>query len=138
MNNARSERGFTFVELMVVAVIVTILAMIATNAYDNYVARGKVQAAKADLTALASKLEDELQRNLVYTPHNNITTDAIRHAYKGWTPSQYRDFTYTLQSTPTTYTLKAQGINGKLSTCVLELNESTIGYISGCGAMTEW
>lgn len=138
MNDMRSQRGFTLAELMVVMVITGILAAIAVNAYDNYILRNKVLAAKADLIALALKLENELQRNLVYTPHDDITTDAIRRAYQGWVPSQSSDFTYVLQSTPTTYKLKAQGSHGKLSTCVLELNESTTGYVSGCGSLTAW
>jgi type IV pilus assembly protein PilE len=138
MNGTRSQRGFTLIELIVVMIIIAILATIAMNAYGNYITRSKVQAAKADLTALALNLENELQRNLVYTQHDNITTDAIRSAYKGWAPSQYHDFTYTLESTATTYKVKAQGTNGKLATCVLELNESATGSVSGCGAITVW
>jgi type IV pilus assembly protein PilE len=138
MNNMRLRDDLTPIELIAVMIIAIVLSTIAMHAYGDYVTRSKVQAAKADLAALARHLENELQRNLVYTRHDKMTTDAIRNAYKGWTPSQYRDFTYTLESTATTYTLKAQGANGKLSTCVLELNESTTGFVSGCGSITAW
>ncbi|GGA44116.1 type IV pilin protein [Dyella nitratireducens] len=138
MNSTRSQRGFTLIELMVVIVIVAILAVIAVNAYGNYLTRAKVQAAKADLMALALNLENELQRNLVYGSHGSITTDDIKGFYKGWSPSQAANFTYTLKSTATSYTLTAQGIGGSLATCQLTLDSTATGSVSGCGSITTW
>lgn len=139
MNHARSQHGFTLIELVVVIVIVAILSMIALNAYGNYLARTKVQAAKADLTALALHLENELQRNLVYGTHSDISTPAIEGFYKGWVPSQAFTFTYRLTSSATSYTLTADGINGPLANCQLRLDSTATGSLSGnCGSVTNW
>jgi len=139
MNHVRSQRGFTLIELIVVIVIVAILSMIAVNAYGNYLARAKVQAAKADLTALALNLENELQRNLVYGTHSDISTQAIEGFYKGWVPSQASNFTYKLTSSATSYTLTADGISGPLADCRLRLDSTATGSLSGrCGAVTTW
>ena len=56
MTTRRLPRGFTLTELMVVMVIIAILASIAVSAYGTYITRAKVQAAQADLTALALNL----------------------------------------------------------------------------------
>lgn len=139
MNSARSQRGFTLIELVVVIVIVAILSMIALNAYGNYLARAKVQAAKADLTALALNLENELQRNLVYGTHRGISTPAIEGFYKGWVPSQASTFTYKLTSSATSYTLTADGVSGPLAHCQLRLDSTATGSLSGnCGSITRW
>lgn len=140
MNTTRVRCGFTLIELVVVIVIAAILAMIAMNAYGNYVTRAQVQAAKMDLTALALDLENQLQRNLVYSTraHTTMSASDIARAYPGWHPSQANHFTYTLEAWPTRFTLKAQGMDGALSTCVLELTESDTPFIAGCGAVTSW
>jgi type IV pilus assembly protein PilE len=139
MTTRRLPRGFTLTELMVVIVIIAILASIAVSAYGTYITRAKVQAAKADLTALALNLENELQRNLVYGTHSNITTRAIEAAYKGWVPSQANYFTYILNSSATTYTLTAQGLGGSLATCELKLDSTATGSLSGnCASITAW
>lgn len=139
MKSTRLQRGFTLIELMVVIVIIAILAVIAMNAYGNYITRAKVQAAKADLTALSLNLENELQRQLVYGAHDSIKTDQIVQVYKGWHPSQANSFTYVLTSNATFYDLKAEGLTGSLSNCVLELRSDTTGSVGGsCGSITTW
>ncbi|HUB92287.1 MAG TPA: prepilin-type N-terminal cleavage/methylation domain-containing protein [Dyella sp.] len=140
MNTMRARSGFTLIELVVVIIIAAILAMIAMNAYGNYLARAEVQAAKTDLTALARDLENQLQHNLVYSTraHTTMSASDIVRAYPGWHPSQAKHFTYTLEAWPTRFTLKAQGMGGSLSTCILELTESDMPFISGCGAVTTW
>lgn len=139
MKSTRLQRGFTLIELMVVIVIIAILAMIAMSAYGNYITRSKVQAAKADLVALSLNLENELQRNLVYGTHTFKSADEINGAYKGWHPSQWKSFTYTMTSSATTYDLKAEGIDGSLATCQLELSNDTTGSVAGsCASVTTW
>lgn len=139
MNGSRTQRGFTLIEVMAVVVIIATLAAIAMNIYGNYVTRSKVQAAKSDLTALARHLENELRKNLVYGSHSQIGTMEIMGDYPGWRPSQIRYFTYTLHSEPTGYTLRAQGMNGSLSTCVLTLDSTETGDVSGhCGSVATW
>lgn len=140
MNTMRMRRGFTSIELVVVMAIAAILATIAMNAYGKYVTRAEVQAAKTDLTALALHLENQLQRDLVYSTraHTMMDVHGIVQAYPGWHPSQANHFTYILEAWPTRFTLKARGMDGPLSTCVLELTESEVPFISGCGAVTTW
>lgn len=139
MNSARLPRGFTLIELVVVIVIIAILSVIAVSAYGNYITRSKVQAAKADLTALSLNLENELQRQLMYGAHDGIKTDEIVKTYKGWHPSQSNSFTYVLTSSATFYDMRAEGFSGALSTCVLELRSDTTGSVAGnCGSVTTW
>ena len=47
-------KGFTLVELMIAVVVVSILAAIALPAYSNYVKRGKISEATANLGSLLS------------------------------------------------------------------------------------
>jgi type IV pilus assembly protein PilE len=139
MNGARMQRGFTLAEWMVVIVIVAVLSTVTMSAYGNYITRNKVQAAKADLVALSLNLENELQRQMTYGVHDGIKTDQIVSAYKGWHPSQSNSFTYVLTSSATFYDVKAQGLGGSLSTCVLELRSDTTGSVAGnCGSVTTW
>ena len=135
----RLRRGFTLTEMLVVILIIAILAAIAMNAYDNYLARSKVWAAKADLTALSLNLENELQRNLVYGTHKFNSAQEINQAYRGWHPSQKSSFTYALDSEPTRYTLTAMGESGSLSSCVLTLQSDTTRSMDGnCAFASAW
>lgn len=140
----RRASGFTLIELMTVILIIAILAVIAMNVYSSYITRSKIQAAKGDLTALALNLENELQGKLVYGTHNTTTTSDTMAAYSGWKPAEINDFTYTVASSSSSYTLKAAGIQGLLSTCVLTLpsasssSSAAIGNVSGCGSVTTW
>ncbi|WP_329741429.1 type IV pilin protein [Dyella sp. A6] len=133
------QRGFTLIELMTVIVIIAILSALAVAAYGSYITRSKVRAAESDLSALALNLENELQRQLSYSVHDTKSTAETEQDYPGWKPSQGADFTYTIQSTQTTYELKAHGIDGSLAQCVLTLNnDEAQGAVSGCGAVTSW
>jgi len=62
---SRSE-GFTLIELMIVVAIVGILAGIAIPAYTDYLKRGKVQEATANLSDMRVKLEQFYQDNRTY------------------------------------------------------------------------
>lgn len=60
------QRGFTLIELMITVVIVAILAAVALPAYNDYVARGKIQEATTTLSDARVKLEQHFQDNRTY------------------------------------------------------------------------
>jgi type IV pilus assembly protein PilE len=64
--SARSEFGFTLIELMITVAIVGILASIAYPAYNQYVRRGKIADAIGDLSTLRVRLEQYYQDNRNY------------------------------------------------------------------------
>jgi type IV pilus assembly protein PilE len=59
-------KGFTLVELLIVVAVIGILASIAIPAYSNYVIRGKLVDATAQLSDARIKLEQYYQDNRNY------------------------------------------------------------------------
>lgn len=60
------SRGFTLIELMVVAAIIAILAAIAYPSYQQYVIRGKRSAAQAQMMDIANREQQYLLANRAY------------------------------------------------------------------------
>jgi type IV pilus assembly protein PilE len=63
MNKAE---GFTLIELMIVVAVIAILAVVAIPAYGDYVIRGKLVDASAQLSDMRIKLEQYYQDNRNY------------------------------------------------------------------------
>lgn len=63
---ALRQWGFTLVELMVTVAIIAILAAVALPAYTDYVVRGKLAEATANLADMRVKLEQFYQDNRNY------------------------------------------------------------------------
>jgi type IV pilus assembly protein PilE len=96
----KSANGFSLIELMIVVAIVGILATIAMPAYNDYVTRGKLADATAQLANGRIKLEQFFQDNRTY-----VGADTIPPC-----PGSTKYFTIACQNlTDSTYTITAQG-----------------------------
>jgi type IV pilus assembly protein PilE len=79
---ARSlQHGFTLVELMVTVVIVGILSAIALPAYQDYVIRGKIPEATANLASKRVSMEQFFQDNKTYAGAPACATDTTLSKY---------------------------------------------------------
>lgn len=63
---AKSQSGFTLVELMITVVVIAILAMVAIPTYNDSVRKGRRSDAKSMLTHLAAKQEQYFMDNKTY------------------------------------------------------------------------
>ena len=129
------QRGFTLVELMIVVVIVGILSSIAIPSYSNYVKRGKITEATANLAGLRVSMEQYFQDNRTYL--NGAACGAVMP-----TAPAVQYFTLTCAATANTYTITATGI-GSMLNFTYTINEqnaktSTITAAGWTGNATCW
>lgn len=116
------QKGFTLVELMIVVAIIGILASIAVPSYNNYVIRGKLVDATAQLSDGRIKREQFFQDYRAYDASRGGTPPC---------PSTTKYFTFTCTApTPTTFTLTAasnanQGL-GAAGDYTYTINESNV------------
>ena len=133
MNNARTLRGFTLVELMIVVAILGILASIAYPSYMEYVKRSN----RAEAIALV--MEDAHYMERYFTAQNTYagaTLPQTKVPQNGTTR-----FTLGFSGTPdaTSYTLQATPASGYSdATCgTLTVNQAGVQTKSGTGALAE-
>ncbi|MFN7086974.1 MAG: type IV pilin protein [Burkholderiales bacterium] len=62
----KSKAGFTLIEVMITVAIVAILAALALPSYRDYVIRGKLTEAHANLASLRVRMEQWFQDNRTY------------------------------------------------------------------------
>lgn len=94
-------RGFSLIELMIVVAIIGILSQIALPQYRDYVTRGKISEAVAELSTMRGKLEQYFLDNRTYVGACAAGTVAPLPTGKY--------FTYACTLGATTYTVTATG-----------------------------
>lgn len=123
---ARSQRGFTLIEIMITVAIVAILASIALPSYRDYVRRGQVPEAFTYLSDYRIKLEQYFQDYKNYGTANGgpCADGANAPSWNTFAPASAKYFTFSCLVTATGYTLTATGNGGAAVGHVYTVNES--------------
>jgi type IV pilus assembly protein PilE len=73
----RQTRGFTLIELLIVVVVISVLASLAYPSYTDYVRRGQLQEAFANLSDYRVRMEQFYQDNRTYANGANCGAAAV-------------------------------------------------------------
>jgi type IV pilus assembly protein PilE len=94
----KKHSGFTLIEIMIVVAIIGIISAIAIPSYTQYVLRGKLSEAHANLLTLRTQAEQYFQDNRTFVGFPCAAADT-------------KYFTYSCPTlTPDTYTIRAAGV----------------------------
>jgi len=121
--------GFTLIELLVTVAIVAVLAAVALPAYRDYVTRGRLAEAYANLASQRVKMEQFYQDARTYT--GACVANTVAPPIPNTT-----NFNYVCAINDQTYTITATGqAGGGLSNFVFTIdqanNRATTGVPSG-------
>lgn len=103
------QKGFTLIEVMIVAAIVAILAAIAVPSYTDYIIRGKIPEATSELSSRRVQAEQYFQDNRTYVDVAGPPA-FINPACINTTAGKNFDFSCTTQ-TGIAFTVSAVGKN---------------------------
>jgi type IV pilus assembly protein PilE len=113
----KKQLGFTLIELMIVIAIIGVLASIGYPSYTDYLIRGRIPDATANLATKRVQLEQFFQDNRTYAGAPACNPDTA--------VSKYFDFSCPVVATATTYTLQAQGKNpGPMAGFIFTVDQS--------------
>ena len=123
----RQAKGFTLLELMITLAIVAILAAIALPSYQDYIMRGKIAEAVANLSSTRIAMEKYYADNHFYNASGTPGTCGVTMP----SGDNAKYFTITCASGTSsgpgdqTYTLTATGL-ANMSTFTYTINESNV------------
>lgn len=127
-NNFQLQRGFTMVELMVVVVIISLLAMVAVPSYNVSISKSRRVDAQAALSNFSSAMERFFTENGTYIgaagTESTPTTTGSPWIFPTATPVDDNVKFYNLTivaATAGSYTLRATPIGGQVEDGYLEL-----------------
>lgn len=119
------QAGFTLVELMITIVIVAILASVALPAYNDYVRRGQIQEATANLADYRVRMEQFYQDSRTYAAGGACGVAVP-------TGGASRFFTITCATAGQTYVATATGIAGSSTAgFIYNINQQNARYTTG-------
>jgi type IV pilus assembly protein PilE len=136
----RRHAGFTLIEVMIVVVIIGILATVGYPAYTDYVRRGKIAEATAQLGVWRAKMEQYFLDNRTYIDAGGNCGVPVPSG------GDIKYFTFTCPGpTASAYTLQADGVAaqgmGGFTYTINQQNAkaSTISGVSGwTGSTSCW
>ena len=130
MISAKTQSGFTLIEIMIVVVIVGILSMVALPSYRDYVVRGKIPDATSNLASKRVQNEQFFQDNRTYVNATGCAADT--------TSSPFFNFSCNPAATATTYTVRADGKNSMAGFAYTIDESNNKATIISAGAPAGW
>ena len=128
-----SNKGFTLIELMVVIVIISLLAMVAVPSYKTSVAKARRADAQTSLSNFANTMERYFTENGTYlgAAGTDITPEdtGTPRIFPGATPvdGEFKFYNLTIAAASAgSYTLRATPINAQEEDGILELQSTGI------------
>ena len=113
---ARTNSGFTMIELMIAVAILAIISAIALPFYNDYLETGEQGVLAHNISTIEVFQEDFRLRNGIYA--NDLADLAAITAAIGWQPQTDDGFTYSIaDSDGTLYQVTATNADGE-SACV--------------------
>ncbi len=130
----KRHKGFTLIEIMIVAAIVAILASVAYPVYTNRVAKSRQVVAKAALEAARLAMENYRAKTGYYMPINNELTQLPGYDPGIWKTSDQRAIYELTITQPTTN----RNSNYFLVTAVCDPDGTPPCNIDSDPAVDEW
>ena len=93
------QQGITIIELLAVVCMIAILVAIAVPSYQNFVLKGRREAARADLIDNVRLLENFYSKNKTFANFNAITQNKSQKFFS--ITGDYKDNDYQLVASPT-------------------------------------